>query len=111
LNNYLINFKKIKWNIIAPGFREKTHIDKNKKFRIIEFTDELDEENWCLKGHIGYVLEGVLNIDFNGNNVTFNTGDGIFIPSGEENKHKAWIVKGEKALFLLVDDHLPQINE
>jgi ethanolamine utilization protein EutQ (cupin superfamily) len=34
-----------------------------------------------------YILEGQLEVNFNGNMVVFNKGDGLFIPAGEKNKH------------------------
>ncbi|HEY9245871.1 MAG TPA: hypothetical protein VIO11_03395 [Candidatus Methanoperedens sp.] len=33
------------------------------------------------------MLEGQLEVNFNGNIVIFNTGDGLFIPTGEKDKH------------------------
>lgn len=41
------------------------------------------------KGHAGYVLEGVLEIDFHGRKETFEAGDGLFISAGPESGHKA----------------------
>ncbi|MHA2364073.1 MAG: hypothetical protein ACXAC7_08940 [Candidatus Hodarchaeales archaeon] len=70
MNSYLIDFEAIKWNNVAPGFRENNYISKNKNLRLVEFSEDLIEENWCLKGHVGYVLEGVLNINFSGKNIT-----------------------------------------
>ncbi len=34
-----------------------------------------------------YILEGRLEVNFNGNVVVFNKGDGLFIPAGEKDKH------------------------
>lgn len=34
-----------------------------------------------------YILEGRLEVNFDSNVVVFNTGDGLFIPAGERNKH------------------------
>jgi ethanolamine utilization protein EutQ (cupin superfamily) len=53
----------------------------------VEFTDRFVETDWCRKGHIVYILEGQLKVNFNGNEVVFNTGDGLFIPAGEKDKH------------------------
>jgi ethanolamine utilization protein EutQ (cupin superfamily) len=59
------------------------------------------EKDWCTKGHIGYVIEGCLSIDFNGKQMNFKAGDGIFIKEG--NKHKGSVAKEEKALVILFD--------
>lgn len=102
-NNYLIDFKNISWENPAPGVRYKAYVKGNEKVRLVEFTENLVEEAWCTKGHIGYILEGNISIDFNRKLFTFKTGDGLFIPDGEKNKHKAKIAKGEKALIILFE--------
>ncbi len=49
-----------------------------------EFTRDFVEADWCRKGQIGYVLQGQLEVDFHGKVAVFGSGDGIFIPAGEE---------------------------
>jgi quercetin dioxygenase-like cupin family protein len=91
------------WESPARGVRYKAYIRGDHKVRLVEFSEGLSEEDWCTKGHIGYVLEGSFSIDFNGNVIPFKAGDGIFIPAGKENKHKAQSIKGEKALLILFE--------
>ena len=59
-----------------------THIRGKRGVRILPV-----ETDWCKKGHIVYILEGTLEVNFDGNVVVFNTGDGLFIPAGEKDKH------------------------
>ncbi|MFX0139954.1 MAG: cupin domain-containing protein [Candidatus Hodarchaeota archaeon] len=101
---YLINFKNMNWETPVPGIRQKIYVKEAKKIRLVEFTEEFIEENWCTNGHIGYVLEGNIIIDFNGKEKKFMAGQGLFIPKGEKNKHKAKINKGEKALIILFEE-------
>ncbi len=70
----------------------------------MEFSEEFDEKEWCTKGHAGYVLEGSLSVDFNGTTVEFSAGDGIFMPQGNESRHKAFVARGGKALVLLFEE-------
>ena len=104
MDGYLIEFEDIAWESPAPGVRYKAYIRGDHKVRLVEFSEGFREENWCTKGHIGYVLEGRFSIDFNGKEIPFKAGDGIFIPEGEENKHKAQSIKGEKALLILFEE-------
>ena len=67
--------------------RFKAYKQNGKQVRLVEFTDEFVETDWCTKGHIVYILEGKLEVNFDGNVVVFNTGDGLFIPAGEKDKH------------------------
>lgn len=103
MKNYLINFQNINWESPAQGVRYKEYTKGNQRIRLVEFSEEFVEEDWCIKGHIGYILEGKISIDFNGRLLKFRGGDGFFIPEGEENKHKAKISKGEKALIILFE--------
>lgn len=101
MRDYLIDFRKINWENPALGISHKVYISDSMKIRLLEFNDELFEKEWCLKGHVGYVLEGNLSIDFSGELVEFKHGDGLFIPEGT--KHKAKIAKGEKALLIMFE--------
>ena len=71
----------------AVGVRFKVYKHKGTRLRLLEFTDEFTETDWCTKGHVGYILEGRLEVNFGGNEVVFNAGDGVFIPAGEKDKH------------------------
>jgi ethanolamine utilization protein EutQ (cupin superfamily) len=71
----------------AEGVRFKAYKQNGKQVRLVEFTDKFVETDWCKKGHIVYILEGRLEVNFDGNVVVFNTGDGLFIPAGRKNKH------------------------
>lgn len=82
-----IDFASIPWEIPAEGVRFKAYKQNGKQVRLVEFTDEFVETDWCKKGHIVYILEGQLEVNFNGTVVVFNAGDGLFIPAGEKNKH------------------------
>ncbi len=82
-----IDFTSIPWEMPAGGVRFKAYKQARKQVRLVEFTDEFVETEWCTKGHIVYILDGQLEVNFNGNIVIFNKGDGLFIPAGEKDKH------------------------
>jgi quercetin dioxygenase-like cupin family protein len=56
-----------------------------------------------LHGHAGIVLDGEYSIDYNGKPERYKKGDVIFIPSGEHDKHKAILSKGEIVTLLLFE--------
>ncbi len=103
MRNYLIDFQNIDWEVPAARVRYKAYVEGNQRIRLVEFSEEFVEDDWCTKGHIGYILEGSISIDFDGSLINFKAGDGIFISEGKENKHKAKIAKGEKALIILFE--------
>ncbi len=103
MEDYLIDFKNMDWETPATGVRYKAYIRNNHKIRLAEFTEEFIEADWCTIGHTGYIIEGSISIEFNGTMVNFRAGDGLFIPEGEEHKHKAKVTKGEKAVIILFE--------
>lgn len=103
MNACLIDFKSMPWECPATGIRQKAIMKDDEIIRLVEFSDSYVEAEWCTKGHIGYVLEGRIFINFESTEIEFKTGDGLFIPAGEENKHKGSIRKEEKALLVLFE--------
>lgn len=87
MEQYKIDFDSIPWEMPAEGVRFKAYKRKGKQIRLVEFTDKFVETDWCTKGHIVYILEGQLEVNFNGNIVVFDKGDELFIPAGEKDKH------------------------
>lgn len=96
-----IELNSIPWESPAQGVRFKAFKQEGKQLRLVEFTNEFIEPDWCKKGHIGYILEGQLEINFNGNIVVFNPGDALLIPEGEEYKHMAKTITEVVRLFLI----------
>lgn len=87
MEQYKIDFTSIPWEIPADGVRFKVYKQNGRQIRLVELTDKRIEADWCKKGHIAYILEGRLEVNFSGNIVVFDKGDGLFIPAGEKDKH------------------------
>lgn len=71
--------------------------------RLVEFSEGFIEPDWCMNGHAGYIIAGEFTLDFNGRQERFKKGDILFIPTGEADKHKAVLKKGEQVLILLFE--------
>jgi ethanolamine utilization protein EutQ (cupin superfamily) len=89
------------WNTSAVGVRFKVFEQGGKKLRLVELTRHFIEADWCTNGHIGYILEGQMEIDFDGKTVVFGHGDGVFIPAGEEHKHKGRVLTDVVKIILV----------
>jgi quercetin dioxygenase-like cupin family protein len=103
MEQYKIDFESMSWEIPADGVRFKSYQQEGRKLRLVEFTKEFVEPDWCTKGHIGYVLEGKMEIDFDGRKSVFSPSDGIFIPAGEEHKHKGKVLTDVVKVILVED--------
>ena len=100
---YRIPFDAMSWEAPADSVRFKAHEQGGRKLRLVEFTEEFIEPDWCTKGHIGYILEGQMELDFDGDLIVFGPGDGVFIPAGPEHKHKDRVLT-DKVKAILVED-------
>jgi ethanolamine utilization protein EutQ (cupin superfamily) len=98
---YRIDFQTLPWDSPAVGVRFKAYEQNGRRLRLAEFTREFVERDWCTVGHIGFVLEGRMEIDFKGKSLTFGPGDGLFIRPGDS--HKAKVIT-DTAKVILVED-------
>jgi quercetin dioxygenase-like cupin family protein len=98
-----VEFDYLEWQAALPGARFKVFGDGQRQMRLVEFTSEFVEPHWCEKGHVGLVLRGELEIEFDGHTVRYGQGSGIFIPMGTPTRHRARSVTPSVQLFLVED--------
>jgi quercetin dioxygenase-like cupin family protein len=103
MNMHRVHFADMPWITAMAGARYKVFKHGGRQLRLVEFTKDFVEPDWCLRGHIGYVLEGEMEIDFNGDIVTYFEGDGLFIPPGEHHKHIAKVLTDYVRLVMVED--------
>ncbi|MGH1478189.1 MAG: cupin domain-containing protein [Geminicoccales bacterium] len=99
-----IDFSKLAWRSKSPGAPEKRYTKNGKVIRLVRYTDQFTEVDWCDKGHIGMVLSGRMVISFGNEKVEYKAGDALFITPGDRDKHKAEIAPGEEATVLLFEE-------
>jgi quercetin dioxygenase-like cupin family protein len=98
-----IDFESLQWESPLPGARFKAYKHGGKQLRLLEFSAEFVDPDWCEKAHAGFVLEGTLEVDFNGRAVVYPQGSGIFIPGGSAAAHKARSITPVVRLVLVED--------
>ena len=101
MGQYRIDFGSMEWEAPAADVRVKAYEQDKRKLRLVEFGKKFVEPDWCTKGHIGFILEGKMEIDFDGKPIVFGLGDGLFIPAGE--KHKARVLTDTVKVILVED--------
>jgi len=99
---YRIDFKKLDWETPVKGVRNKTFRYGGKQLRLVEYTEEMPP-HWCKKGHYGLVLNGELEIEYENEKIVYKSGDGVFIPDGENHKHKGRVLT-ESVRIIFVED-------
>ena len=103
MDNHKIAFDNIKWTNAGTGVRYKAFIHENQRLRLVEFSEDFVEPDWCIHGHAGIVLDGNFALNYNGSHERYGKDDIFFIPSGEADRHKAILGKGEKVTLLLFE--------
>lgn len=96
-----VDFDSATWTTPVGGVRERVVEDGSLRFRLVEFSQEFVEEGWCRRGHIGYMIDGELEIAFADHTIRLTAGDGLFIPGGEESKHRATSLTPVARAFLV----------
>jgi hypothetical protein len=102
MEQHKIDFESIPWTSPMKGVRQKIFKAGNRQLRLVEYSICMSE-HWCEKGHIGYVLEGKMEIQFDDEACTYSSGDGIFIPEGKENRHMAKILSDTVTAVFIED--------
>ena len=102
--NCRARFDSLPWQIEIEGARQKAVKRGRQRLRLLQISRSFVEREWCIRGHVGYVLQGELDVDFDGHVVRFSAGDGIWIPAGPQHKHKPKAVSKVVKLFLLEDE-------
>ncbi len=98
-----VGFEAVAWTTPAPDVRQKVYAEGGRRLRLVEFGEGFVEPDWCLRGHIGFVLEGVGRLEFRGSEVTLRAGDGILIPPGNPHAHKLTVLGKVFRVFLVED--------
>jgi hypothetical protein len=101
MSQYRVDFESIQLQEPAAGVRARVCEKDGKRLRLAKFSREFIEADWCTNGHIGYVVEGEFEIDFDGHIEAFGQGDGLYIPAGDKHKHKAKVLSETATLFLV----------
>lgn len=100
--DYLVDFDSIPWRSPFAGVREKRFGRDGRMLRLVEYSQSMDP-HWCVKGHVGRIVEGVLEIEFTSQVVTARAGDILFIPAGPDHAHRV-VVRSETAVALFVEE-------
>ncbi|MFB7504156.1 MULTISPECIES: cupin domain-containing protein [Streptomyces] len=102
-----IDFENIPWEKWekpgADGRVKIAHAD-GRRVRLLELPAGFDEETWCERDHLGYVLQGEFTIHFDDESVACRPGMGFVIPG--HRRHRSQGAQGEQTVVYVID-HTP----
>ena len=102
MNELRVDFKRLDWQVGSSGVRFKAAARDDKQLRVVEIDPDI-QQDWCVTGHVGYVLQGNLEIEFHDGTKRFGAGDGFIIRAGEAERHKPKAM-GSVVKLVLVED-------
>ena len=97
---YKADFSNIKWESPIEGVKHKYIDQNNLRLRLVEYSKAM-QPHWCEKGHYGYLIEGQMEIEYEGSKIIYNQGDGIFIPDGSEHRHRGKVLSETVLIFFI----------
>ncbi|MBN2563587.1 MAG: cupin domain-containing protein [Phycisphaerae bacterium] len=103
--HYVARFASMDWESPAPKVRRKLHCVGDRQLRVVEFEQGLEHPEWCQVGHVGYVLEGRLGLEFEDETVELGPGDGFVVPDGRASQHRP--VPRTSHVLLVLSEQLP----
>ena len=86
MNDLLIRFKTLPWEKKEVNVKQKSIAFENKTIRLVLFEPFFSEVEWCFKAHIGIVLEGELQIEFDETSKIYKLNDGLLISKGTKHR-------------------------
>jgi hypothetical protein len=96
-------FHGVPWAPAGEGARTKVVQRGDVRIRLLELTPRFVEHGFCTRGHIGYVLEGEVELSFADGSLALRAGDAVFLRAGDEHGHRARAVTPRVLLFLVED--------
>jgi hypothetical protein len=90
-----------KWHKPGADGRVKIAYSNGQRLRLLELPAGFNEEEWCLRGHIGYVLGGEFTIHFKDRSVPCRPGMGFAIPDDEP--HRSQGSDAEQTVVFVLD--------
>ena len=109
MNRHRIDFGSMPWDESVAGIRMKVHREPETQIRLVEFSSELIEPDWCRRVHAGYVLDGRLEVSFSESQEVLEAGDGVIIPPGDEHRHKARALT-DTVTLILIEEYAEQAD-
>jgi quercetin dioxygenase-like cupin family protein len=103
VSSFKVDFEGMAWEAGRPGVRHKVYQEGSRLLRMVEFDTSDGDPHWCERGHIGLVLAGGLEIEFDGTVLSFSAGDGLFIPPGKASAHRGVTIEPGTRLILVED--------
>jgi len=99
----VVPFEAEQWLDEAPGVRALIREVEGGRWAIVEYAPGAGRPEWCEVGHVGYVVSGEIEYEFeSGGSITARTGEGFVLPGGDN--HRGRNPGSDTARLLVIDE-------
>lgn len=103
--DYRVAFAETDWEPALEGTARLKRVLRNGKvFRLVEMTPASRHPGWCETGHVGMIVEGDLEIEFDAETIRLSAGDALSIPHGAQDRHRPRALSDRVLMFLIEDE-------
>ena len=94
-----VKFDELEWIDAGDSMKFKRYQQGDQQIRLVHWGNAMKHEDWCIKGHYAFVIDGTAEISFADRTEIYEPGDVIFIPEGEEFKHRPKVLSNSFTFF------------
>lgn len=94
-----VTFDELAWIDVGDSMKFKRYQQGDWQIRLVQWGKDMKHEDWCIKGHYAFVIDGAAEITFADRTEVYEPGDAIFIPEGEEFKHRPKVLTNSFTFF------------
>ena len=94
-----VTFDELDWIDAGDSMKFKRYQQGDQQIRLVQWGRDMKHEDWCIKGHYAFVIDGKAEIAFAGQTETYETGDAMFIPDGEDFRHRPKVLTDTFTFF------------
>jgi quercetin dioxygenase-like cupin family protein len=102
----LVRFGDIDWEQDVPGIQARERSVQGRRWAVVEYARAARRREWCLDGHVGYVLEGAIEYEFDdgGEVLTAGKGEAFCLSTGRAHRGRN-LAASPTRLFLIDDEY------
>jgi mannose-6-phosphate isomerase-like protein (cupin superfamily) len=102
-----IELSRTDWVADVPGIRAReTHVEGHR-WAIVEYAPGAQRHEWCLDGHVGFVISGAVEYEFEdgGRSLMIGEGDAFALSTGRA--HRGANRSSQATRLFVIDEPAP----
>ena len=101
-----VRFPELPWDDDVPGIRDRASLVEGRRWALVEYAEGARRHEWCLDGHLGFVLAGALEYEFEdgGEPLTLSEGEAFCLSTGRAHRGRN-LAESPTRIFLIDDPH------